>query len=227
MFQDKPVGDTTGKEKPVVEVARAGRQRALAVQVANGNAHMYRDTTSTHVEPPTTSSSDPPMDSARIQFSVGLTGQQINTNKERLGLTAGFDQYGAKTKSKRLVSHLTLHPDWAQLPATTHGTLQWWIPEQPDLITGTGPLRHPRHPAFPVFWSQLCYHHGLLSGEVYCYIGHYICENFDTDAKRVLGGIHRQALAEFEFVEFKQDMADLMAEIARRTQKRTATEHCT
>ena len=83
------------------------------------------------------------------------------------------------------------------------------------------PLTRPNHPPFPIFWADPSYDSTYTSVYYYYYyIGHYQCCSFDIQQK-VVNGIERFALLEFEFVEFKAEIAQAMEKIAASTQGET------
>lgn len=156
------------------------------------------------------------LEHSRLQCSVGLTKKSINSNIESLGLLTGLGGFGMNktrwiAKGKVLVSSLTMQRHLNELPIDPRQKLQFRIPGTAT-YRGGHPLQMPGHPPIPVFWAQECQENN--GHFLYYYVGHFQCDNFDTKEKRVVKGIQRQALVEFEFVEFKEEVAQKMAQIA-------------
>ena len=132
-----------------------------------------------------------------------------------LRLTAKFRQ-GVVSKNGTNVSHLTLQTKWNDVPFDENGRLQWWVGEGPNRLALASPLDPNRYAqpttGRPIFWAV------TSKGGALChYVGHWVCVRFDVlpeaptqEDKMILKKQGRQALLEFAFVKFDQDLSQNM-----------------
>ena len=159
---------------------------------------------------------------SQLKRSVGLTRAALNQHIKELGLTTKFGQ-GAISKTGNIVSHVTLSPKYQYLPYSSHEKLQMWlgvgknrwkfaIPLSPK---SSDPPQH--HPAIPIFWAAKP--HGKGTGAHLChYVGNFRCVKFEKwDEIQLKMDSPRQALLEFKFVSFDQNIAIKMAKISAQT----------
>ena len=148
---------------------------------------------------------------AGIQRSLGRTRQQLNLYQKKIGLTSPFGQ-GVMSKNGLNVSHITLSDKWNLCPKDYNEPLQWWVGEGPNRLSLASPLnpKNKQQKGIPVFFAckekntaALCH-----------YIGHWKCVKFQKlNQTQNFKNKVRQALLEFEFVEFNESTANIIKKI--------------
>jgi hypothetical protein len=140
----------------------------------------------------------------------------LNKHLNKLGLAACFHQT-VISKRGNDVSHVTLNYKWNNLPRTESETLEWWLGEGPQRVTLASPLDpllHDQRP-IPIFWAAASQGKNKSGGDRCHYVGHFRCIRFNkvktASVKRKL----RQALIEFEFVEFDKGLSQAMTSIRK------------
>jgi len=152
---------------------------------------------------------------SKLRRSEGQPRSLLNKRLRSLGLTCAFGQPVVSSNGPR-ISHLTLNSKWNDLPFTEQDCLQYWLGDGAKRLSLASPLdpaRYIQHDTgIPIFWAV----NSNEPGGARCYyVGHWICVRFylfdqtqnNDERKMIHKKKDRQALLEFDFVRFDENLA--------------------
>jgi hypothetical protein len=157
-----------------------------------------------------------------LKISEGRTRVELSKHIARLGLRAKFSQGAASTYKKNPldksnISHITLNSGWNHLPKNESESLEWWLGEgnrRLQLVSSLDPTQYKQSKrGIPIFWAEKR-PGGKKGGDPCHYVGHYRCVQLHHCTRpTIMKGEPRQALLEFQFVRFDENLAARIADL--------------
>ena len=152
-----------------------------------------------------------------ISHSVGHTCKVLDQNLKTLGLRAPF---GKKSISKyadgKRVSHITLNKEKDNLPYDESKTIEYCLNASPYSLKVAEPLDPNENPqcdrGVPFFWAEKMAEETDKASKCY-YIGNYKCVSFERIPTFMHKGTERQAVLDFNFVLYDQQLADKLSKL--------------
>lgn len=158
---------------------------------------------------------NPSLNGTSLRQSAGVTRAQLNHHLHKLpGITCPF---GIPVVSQRggVLSHLCFSEEWNELPHSDGEMLEWWLGQGKDRLRAAellDPAIHEqRDDGIPVFWAST---QKGVGGALCFYVGNFKCMRFTREINLDIKNKHRQALIEFAFHSFDEDLAGAIGSIA-------------